>query len=154
MTTTAIYPNRLLDKKELEEKLKLPECGNQNQQFFLPNDSLFANGYVRVVYGDHGPYLEFEKSNIVVELKSKFGNKIDFNNLPDLDYKYYYFWLYPDVLPEIKVYLQIKPVTNLPNAPRRQDGKKSSFNRKEGYADYRRGFFYVDPYCLKINNGE
>lgn len=39
---------------------------------------------------------------------------------------------------------------NLPNAPKRSDGKRSSFNRTEGYADYKRGYFYVDPYLLRI----
>ena len=52
--------------------------------------------------------------------------------------------------PEIKVYLQIKPVTDMPNAPKRDDGKPSCFNRAEGYADYKRKKFYVDPYAMKV----
>lgn len=150
--STAIYDNRLEDKQELETKLNLNEQGNGTTEFYLPDGSLFAQGYERVVYGDHGPYLEFGFPHIKCKLHSKFGNKI--TSLPDLDYKYYYFWLYPTGHPDIKVYLQIKPVNNLPNAPKREDGKPSQFNRAEGYADYRRGFFYVNPYALQNKNAK
>ena len=33
-----------------------------------------------------------------------------------------------------------------------EDGRKSNFNRVEGYADYRRGYFYVDPYDLEVKD--
>lgn len=145
--TTAIYPNRIEDKEELEAILGIPEEGNETTNFYLPSGNLFATGYVRIVYGDHGPYLEFEKEQVKAELKSRFENDID--ELPAAKHLFYYFWLYPVSDPGIKVYLQIKPVTNLPNAPRRADGKPSRFNRKEGYADYRRGYIYIDPYLLK-----
>lgn len=149
--TTAIYDNRIEDKKQLEEKLKISEEENSTSKFYLPNGDLLCEGYDRIVYGDHGPYLEFSLHHLKAELYSKFGNKVDTDNLPGEDYKYYYFWLTPRKNPEIKIYLQIKTVHNLPNAPRRDDGKKSSFNRKEGYADYKRGFFYVDPYSIKVD---
>lgn len=148
--TTAIYLNRLLDKQELEEKFGLLEEGNESQEFQIPGGPIFAKGYCRIVYGDHGPYLEFERKHILVMLKSKFDNQFDSDNLPDLNFKYYYFWLFPENFPNVKVYLQIKPVSDLPNAPKRSDGKKSAFKRKEGYADYRRGFFYVDPKELDL----
>jgi hypothetical protein len=106
-------------------------------------------GYERIVYGDHGPYIEFTLQNFRCKVKSKFGNHIDFHNLPGEDFQYYYYWLQPINCPDIKVYLQIKTVHNLPNAPKREDGKPSCFNRVEGYADYKRGYFYVDPYSLK-----
>jgi hypothetical protein len=159
--TTAIYPNRLEDKKELENKMGLSEEGNDNTIFDLLTGMFFAIGYTRIVYGDHGPYVEFDRKHIQAGLASVFGNKIDFDNLPEPEEsKYYFYWLrtthvknphlgYEDV----KVYLQIKPVTDLPNAPKRSDGKRSCFNRKEGYADYRRGFFYVDPYQLSVRQG-
>lgn len=150
LISTAIYPNRLEDKTKLEKILNLQEFGNNDCKLYLPNTNLFAQGYERIVYGDHGPYIEFNKEQIKLKLFSKFGNDIDFDNLPDLNYKYYYYWLYPYSDNTIKVYLQIKPVSNLPNAPKRYDGKPSSFDRKEGYADYKRGMFYVDPYQLKV----
>jgi hypothetical protein len=58
--------------------------------------------------------------------------------------------MYPKSYFDLKVYLQLKSVKNLPNAPKRKDGRPSCFNRVEGYADYKRGFYYVDPYDLII----
>ena len=151
--STAIYDNRLEDKRELEERLGLREEGDNDTEFMLPNDYIFAIGYERIVYGDHGPYIEFDRKHLKGQMFSKFGNMIDYNNLPGLDHKYYYFWLYPRGYEDIKIYLQIKPVSNLPNAPKRADGKPSAFNRAEGYADYKRGYFYVSPYePLAIKN--
>ncbi|CAB4197005.1 hypothetical protein UFOVP1290_525 [uncultured Caudovirales phage] len=146
--STAIYDNRIDDKKELENKLLLSEEGNEDTEFYLPNGLIFAKGYNRIVYGDHGPYLELARYHIKHKLFSRFGETINYRNLPDENYKYYYFWLYPNGFIDIKVYLQIKPVANLPNAPKRSDGKCSTFNRQEGYADYKRGLFYIDPFCL------
>lgn len=146
--STATYPNRLEDKEKLESSLPLKEEGDDSTIFYLPNDSIFATGYERIVYGDHGPYIEFSRNHISCQLFSRFGNNIP-TSLPE-DSKYYYYWLYPKNNYDIKVYLQIKPVHNLSDAPKRSDGKKSSFNRREGYADYKRGYFYVDPYMLKI----
>lgn len=150
--TTAIYPNRIEDKELLERKLSLLEEGNEYAEFLLPNGSLFAKGYIRIVYGDHGPYLEFDKGHIKCNLVSYFRNVVDYDNLPDESCKYYYYWLHPNKMPNIKVYLQIKPVSNLPNAPKRADGNQSAFNRAEGYADYKRGMFYVDPYSLQVQD--
>lgn len=148
--TTAIYENRLLDKNELEEKLGLSEQGNTSTKFYSTNGTYLFEGYDRIVYGDHGPYIEFNLQNIRCKLKSKFNNYVDYNNLPGDDFKYYYYWLQPINDPAVKIYLQIKTVYNLPNAPKRADGKPSCFNRTEGYADYKRGYFYVDPYQLRI----
>jgi len=149
MDTTAIYPNRVDDKLQVENKIGIPEFGNDSIDLYVPGGPLFSKGYVRVVYGDHGPYIEFEEKHILIPMKSKFNNFVDTENLPPLDYKWYYFWLCPRAYPDIKVYLQIKPVTSIPNAPKRADGKPSCFNRAEGYADYRRGCFYVDPFQLE-----
>jgi len=149
--TTAIYENRLQDKEELETRLLLSEEGNKTTEFSY-NSILLFKGYERIVYGDHGPYIEFSLQNIRCKLRSKFNNYVDFNNLPGDDFKYYYYWLQPVQFPEIKIYLQIKTVHNLPNAPKREDGKRSCFNRQEGYADYKRGYFYVNPYSLEIKH--
>jgi hypothetical protein len=147
--STAIYPNRLEDKEKLETSLLIKEEGDVSTAFYLPDNSLFSIGYERIVYGDHGPYIEFAHNHIKCKMFSRFGNVINRKELPK-ESKYYYYWLYPQNNYDIKVYLQIKPVHDLPNAPKRLDGKQSSFNRKEGYADYKRGYFYVDPYVLTI----
>jgi hypothetical protein len=153
MKSTAIYPNRIEDKEKLERECHLPEFpkapGFDVFPTFESEGQLIAKGYERIVYGDHGPYIEFTKEQIVAPLASKFGNKIDFDNLPE-NPRFYYYWLYPEGNPDIKIYLQLKTVVDKPNAPKRQDGKRSTYNRPEGYADYRVGYYYIDPYQLDI----
>jgi len=143
--STAIYPNRWNDRAKLDQIMNLEEFGSSDVKLFT-NGELFSEGYERIVFGDHGPYIEFTREQIKQELFSKFGNNI--NELPDENCQYYYLWLYPKNNQNLKVYWQIKPVTDLPNAPKRDDGKPHKFNRKEGYADYKRGYYYVNPYDL------
>ena len=57
--TTAIYPNRIADKEKLECKYMIGEFGNSTTKFYTSTGCLFATGYNRIVYGDHGPYVEF-----------------------------------------------------------------------------------------------
>ena len=128
--------------------MSLPEEGSKDIELWIPSGPLFSRGYTRVVYGDHGPYIEYDRAHIQLDLISKFGNNI--NTLPDQENcKFYFFWLNPVGYNRIKVYWQIKPVSDKPNAPYREDGKPSRFGRKEGYADYKRGMYYVDPYLLE-----
>lgn len=135
--TTAIYPNRRADKAIMEDLFGYQEEGNETFSFFTPKGALFAKGYVRMVYGDHGPYLEFKPEHVKCKLVKKFNNK-------ELDPKCYYEWLMLENEPEVKVYDQKRDVKNLPNPPR--GGFRG--NRKEGYADYKVGMIYVSPYDL------
>jgi hypothetical protein len=145
--TTAIYSNRVEDKEVLERYMSLPEDGSNDIELIIPSGPLFSRGYQRIVYGDHGPYIEYTRKHILLPLTSRFGNSVE--ELPDPEKcKLYFIWLHPVEYKRIKVYWQIKPVSDKPNAPRREDGKPSCFGRAEGYADYRRGFYYVDPYLL------
>jgi hypothetical protein len=148
--STAIYPNRIRDKEELEAHAGLPEFQDNGPLFvFFLRRLLFAVGYSRVVYGDHGPYIEFERKHILCPMRSKFGRMPE--ELPPEDsVAFYYFWLEACDSPGSKIYWQIKPVSDRPNAPKRDDGRPSAFNREEGYADYKRGFYYVNPYDLEI----
>jgi len=141
--TTAIYPNRIDDRNKVEKELSINEFGNNTKQFFIKNN-LFAIGYNRIVYGDHGPYIEFEKSDIKCKLVNRVG--LEVNELLDEYTASYYIWLTPNYDPTVKMYWQIKPVTNLRNAPIREDGLPSAFNRVEGYADYKRNKYYVNPF--------
>ncbi len=85
---------------------------------------LFANDYVRIVHGGRGDYIELTKEQIVVELVSKFGNK-----LPDsITHKPFYYWHLIPVGREEKVYWQIRTVS---------------------YADYKIGMYYIDPKLVK-----
>ena len=74
------------------------------QDIRLPDGTLFAKEFNRVVHGDRGDYVEFEKEQILLSLISKFGNTLG----EDLDI--YYWWLYPENYPNTKVYLQKKTV--------------------------------------------
>lgn len=94
-----------------------------NQEIFLPDGTLFAKEFNRVVHGGRGDYVEFEEEHILLPLSSKFGNDIQTD---DLDV--YYWWMVPVGHPDIKVYLQKKTVK---------------------YADYKIGKYYVDPNLFK-----
>ncbi len=85
---------------------------------FLKDGSLFAKGYNRIVHGERGDYVEFEKNQIIPTLISKFGNSLSEN----LDI--YYWWMIPKGNEYVKVYLQRKTVK---------------------YADYKIGKYYVSP---------
>ena len=138
LETTAKYPNRLKDKKKIETLYSLEEFGNQNREFFTSKNTLIAIGYNRIVYGDHGPYIEFELSNFKVELIRKF------NNSPPNDA--YYEWMIVNDNSETKIYRQLRDVNNLPNPP--PTGFRG--NRIEGYADYLPGKYYISPFELVI----
>lgn len=140
-TTTAIYANRIQDKEELEHRIGIAEIGNETTVFRTPKGTTFAVGYERIVYGDHGPYIEFRKDQIRCSLNSKFKNPCP----PTAFFE----WLCPTDGSGIKVYDQKRDVRHLKNPP------PGGFNgnRAEGYADYRVGFIYVDPYALSVRSG-
>lgn len=137
--TTAIYPNRLEDKERVERIWGWDEMGNDTTEFRLRSGTLLAVGYNRIVYGDHGPYVEFQPKHIAIRCVRKFNGP----EKPGI----YYRWCYPAHHPGVKVYYRLRDVKNMPNAPKRQDGKPHQFNRPigEGYADYRVGCIYLAP---------
>ena len=134
--STAIYENRLKDKERVESELSLFEHGNDTSEFYTPAGKLIAVGYSRVVYGDHGPYIEFPADAIKIDLYRKF------NQAPKVEA--YYDWLETEDKEPVKVYNQLKTVHNLKNPP--PGGFKG--NREEGYADYRVGYLYISPFEL------
>lgn len=142
METTAIYPNRLEDKNFVENQFKLLEFGNDTTEFYTIKGTYIAKGYVRVVYGDHGPYIEFLPKHIKGIMVKKFNKPLPKDS--------YYEWLTILDGSQIKIYDQKRDVKNLPYAP--QGGHREY--RKEGYADYKPGMIYISPYELqiKINN--
>lgn len=133
MNTTAIYENRIKDKKELLSLIPLNEFGDDETIFQTSNNLILCIGYNRIVFGDHGPYLEFEKENVI------FDNWIcKRKNIG------YYDKYYPTDKTSILLYAQRSTVNNLPNPPK---GSRSfEGNRKEGYADYIVGRYYISPY--------
>jgi hypothetical protein len=133
MATTAIYPNRVADKEKLEAALRLAELGNATTRFHTSNGTLFAQGYNRIVYGDHGPYVEFDQSHIQTTLRNKF---------PTTPKDAFYIWMVPTDGSQLKVYHQLRTVEHLKNPP--AGGFRGG--REEGYADYKVGYIYVNPY--------
>lgn len=112
----------------------LPEFGNEFRHFCTKKGALLAIGYNRVVYGDHGPYIEFEIAHFKQPLISKFNNQCPISA--------YYEWMTVDDGSDIKIYRQLRDVHNLPNPP--YPGFRG--NRIEGYADYLPNKYYISPY--------
>lgn len=96
--------------------------------------TLAAQGYTRIVYGDHGPYIELASHQI---------NWASFPYVnPKPDYSFY-----DEAFSECgtMVYLQKKYVSGKPSPP---GGKWSVDNqREEGYANYVPGMHYVEASC-------
>jgi len=141
-TSTIDSINRVRDAGIVSKYRKIREEGDEKTQFqsALNNrPSVLATGYTRVVYGDHGPYVEFEEHHLDMsewpKVKEKSRNAF-YDERFTKDGK-------------IMLYVQKKSVKNVPNPPRK--GYFSSFNnRAEGYADYKPGKFYVSALDLQI----
>lgn len=101
--------------------------------FFSPRSTLVAKGYIRVVYGDHGAYLELLHGQVVWDAWERERAGIG----------YYDKWYAKDGS-RLMLYDQRKTVEGLPNPPAGQRSFKG--DRKEGYADYRVGRYYLSPY--------
>jgi len=132
--------NRIENRDEVERKAKLHEFGMHPDMCLItnPQGTVLFKGYERIVYGDHGPYLEFLAHNV---MDTQFGQPLA---------GHYYNRRYPLQNGErIKLYCQKKTVADRPNPPKQ--GRFSTANdRPEGYADYRPGRFYVDPLCWHL----
>lgn len=135
--STAIYPNRILDKKEVESKFSLDEFGSPNKIFKTMNGLILSEGFERIVYGDHGPYIEFTIENIVWDSWKCFRKNIGYYNI-----------YFPIDGTKIQLYFQRKDVKNLTNPPQ---GIRSFYgNREEGYADYIVGKCYISPFEINL----
>jgi hypothetical protein len=136
--TTAIYKNRIEMKKYIENKYKLEEFGSGNIKFYSKMEKiLIAEGYTRVVYGDHGAYLEMDKRNIKWEAFSICARE---------NIGYYDIYYTKD---KVKLYLQRMTVSNLPNPPKGQYSVDN--NCPDGYADYKIGYCYISPDDISLS---
>ena len=94
---------------------------------------LCSRGYRRIVYGDHGPYIEFERDKIswdsfpVLSKKSKF---LYYDERFTKDRKY-------------MLYVQKRSVRNVPNLHKTPGKTRIRNTRAEGYADYIPGMCYL-----------
>lgn len=108
-------------------RLNMPEISDGSQMEFKTPDGLtIANGYVRIVIGERGPYIEFTSDQIVHEnifvpndQKKRLNNGI-----------YYYDEYRSKDKSFVKLYFQKKTVK---------------------YADYKCGLWYVSPFDIVSN---
>ncbi len=96
---------------------------NINKPLINESGTVIADGFTRTVIGDYGAYVEISADQIKIgNLRPKFGT-----NKPNRPVKY--IWLVTNDSSITKIYEQKKTVN---------------------YADYKPGFYYVDPYEVII----
>ena len=110
----------VLIRQHYADQLMLPLAGIAGVKFFTPAGTHIATGYTRIVIGDYGAYAEFLPEQI-------FLDKIEplFLDSPKRPVKY--IWLRSKDSARIKIYEQ---------------------KRRVSYADYKPGFYYIDPQDL------
>ena len=80
-TTTIDSPNRLRDQVSVKRHINLEEKGNSDTKLFWSKgdcDKMLAKGYNRIVYGDHGPYVELDQEHVCFENFPKSKTKTRF----------------------------------------------------------------------------
>jgi len=157
--------NRLQDQRQVQNSLGLKEIGNDSTIFRevlrLPNSDVragpvIAQGYERIVYGDAGPYIEFNSLQICwsswpyMNEKSRFGDLRCYDEFfTESSYKKWQFGGQAGQdRPTLMLYAQTKSVANKTFAP-----NTWSVGRECGYADYRAGYFYVaaDSFLVAVD---
>jgi len=134
MSSTASHlPNRERDKLRVETTLGLPEFGDATTEFYAAGSGLLpvALGYDRIVYGDHGPYVEFSEHQICWSTFPVFIEKPVTCFFDEC-------WTADMVT---MLYAQKRHVTNKPNPPSGEWAVQN--NRPEGYANYLVGRYYL-----------
>lgn len=134
MASTAHLPNRERDKQRVENSLGLPEFGDATSEFWAVRDYGYipiALGYERIVYGDHGPYVEFSPEQICWD---------SFPTFIERPQGCYFDECYTaDGM--TMLYYQKRTVKNKANPP--SGAWSVANNRSEGYANYVIGKLYV-----------
>jgi hypothetical protein len=159
--------NRLRDQWRVQKQLGLGEVGDDKTVFRerVPSELtqmqypdnfpiVVAVGYERIVYGDHGAYIELSESQIRWRAWPHYFDKRKYNSY----FNEYYTrashimweskWKRWDSNPTkgvLMLYAQSRSVSDRPWAP--GAGSEPHAGRPNGYADYRPGYYYVaaDP---------
>ena len=111
-----------------EERLKIPIIGNDELEFYTLDETLIAKGYLRIVIGGRGPYIEFTEDQI----------NWDNTFIPDTQEwrkdstNAFYIEHRTTDKANVKIYEQKKLVD---------------------YADYKIGLFYISPFDLCTKDG-
>ena len=102
--------------------------GNKNCNIYSKSGTLIATGYNRVVIGDYGAFVEFDKAQAVSQnIKVKAGQEYRYND-EQYSKNVKYLWLTAKDNSDCKIYFQKKTVD---------------------YADYKAEMFYISPYEVK-----
>lgn len=126
--------NKKLSKEVREKYLNnLPDGlnikGNKDNKLYTLTGTLIANGYNRIVIGDYGAFIEFDKEQTIKEnIKVKEGQEYRIND-SNYNKNVKYYWLTAKDNSNIKIYYQKRTVS---------------------YADYKPGMFYISPYEIKL----
>jgi hypothetical protein len=113
----------------------LTEEGRNDVEIIDRAGIVIATGYRRVVFGDHGPYIEMSKENMF--------SMIVFTDIVKKGDAAWYDEYYTSA--GAKIYWQKKPVTGEKNANPPKGFFAVKNDRKEGYADYKANYYYVSP---------
>lgn len=102
--------------------------GNKKCNIYSKSGTLVATGYNRVVIGDYGAFVEFDKTQAVLQnIKVKAGQEYRYND-EQYSKNVKYLWLTAKDNSDCKIYFQKKTVD---------------------YADYKAEMFYISPYEVK-----
>lgn len=110
-----------------KERLLLPLVTQPDDvalEFSTANGLILARGYIRVCIGGRGPYVEFSDDQIIHDAISKIEAS------EEGKFHYYYVEYRSKDEAYVKLYHQIHEVD---------------------YADYKPGFWYIDPFRLTTN---
>ena len=114
---------------DYEKRLILPIEGSKDIIFYSLSGTPLFEGYVRVVIGERGPYIEFDKDNVIFD---------NFHITESCEYRkkdkrVYYVEFRSKDDSYVKLYYQKKTVN---------------------YADYLIGYYYANPFELTSNKYE
>jgi len=114
---------KMTKKQKFEAALKIPIMGD-DRQFYSHDDLLLFNGYTRVVIGERGAYIEFDRSQFVED-----NSHIEDEDRWRLDSDIaYYVVRRSNCSSNVFIYDQLRTVA---------------------YADYKIGMLYVHPSLLQ-----
>lgn len=131
--STATYPNRVRDKRDLDAQLGFCERGKESIDTMGRTDRdgksfRIAKGCIRVAYGE---------------------NDVDWNEFPITRKRFHAYYDFAfSKNGGSKLYMQKRGVKHQPNPP--PDGRFRTVrnNCREGYADYIPGMIYIDAFSV------
>lgn len=114
-------------------RMRLPEwCktqGDSEQALYSLDGTLLCRGYMRIVIGDYGAFVEITDTQIIKSnLMPKPGQEYRYQD-PRYSQNVKYLWLTAKDRSDCKIYQQLKPVS---------------------YADYIPGRYYISPYEVAL----